>query len=312
MNTQSQTKPKAILLFGPTAVGKTALTENLFSKGFEIINADSVQVYRGLDIGSAKPSEALMAQIPHHLVNIRDPWEDYSVGEFVHDADDAIKDISSRGLIPLITGGTAYYFRHLLYGAPKTPPSDAETRKSVEKEIEEKGKDWAYEYLEDIDPVAAEKINKNDIYRVSRAIEVYRASGKPLSSFTLSKEVRKDIDFIVIGLERDREELKKRIRLRVDEMFETGLYDEIKRLMKEGAEATWPSMEAIGYREFFTAAFEGECSISTIKEEIVKASEQYARRQITFFSSFSTARFFHPDDQKGIADYLHEKGIATD
>ena len=311
MNIQSR-KPKAVLLFGPTAVGKTALTESLFSKGFEIVNADSIQVYRGLDIGSAKPSETLQRLIPHHLVDIRDPWEEYTVGDFVSDADAAINDISSRGRIALVTGGTAYYFRHLLYGAPRTPVSDPAIRKEVESEIAEKGNAWAHGYLSMIDPVAASRIAINDTYRISRAMEVYRISGRPLSSFELATEERNDVDFIVIGLCRDKAELDERIRVRVDMMFSEGLYDEVKRLIRGGARASWPAMEAIGYREFFTAAESGEATLSSIRDDIIKSSIRYAKRQMTFFSSFRSCRFFHPDDISAIASYLRLRGVDID
>ena len=172
-------RPKAVVLTGPTAVGKTAMTEELFSHGFEIINADSVQIYRGLDIGSAKPDKALMGKIPHHLIDIKDPWEDYSSGDFVHDAEDAMSSIWSRGNIPLITGGTMYYIKHLVYGAPSTPAADASIRKAVRDEIDDKGLEWAFSYLQDIDPVSASRIGRNDDDRISRAIEVFRTSGKP-------------------------------------------------------------------------------------------------------------------------------------
>ena len=312
LNTQSRQKPKAVLLFGPTAVGKTSLTENLFSRGFEIINADSVQVYRGLDIGSAKPSLSLQRLIPHHLIDIREPWEDYSVGEFVADADKAILEISSRGNIPLVTGGTAYYFRHLLYGAPKTPKADPVIRSEVEDEIRKKGKEWAHSYLSSVDPLSASRISCNDVYRVSRAIEVFRMTGKPLSSFSLSAEERSDVDFITIGLMRDRKELSERIRLRISMMFSEGMYDEMKRLIREGASPSWPSMEGIGYREFFDAMECGECTLSSIMDDIARSSEKYAKRQMTFFSSFSSARFFHPDDHEGIKGYLLSRGIDID
>ena len=139
---RAATRNKAVVLTGPTAVGKTALTDSLFSKGFEIINADSVQIYRGLDIGSAKPSEDLQRRIPHHLIDIRDPWEDYSSGDFVNDALAAMKGIWERGNIPLITGGTMYYIKHLVYGPPETPPADPAVREAVAAECREKGGEW--------------------------------------------------------------------------------------------------------------------------------------------------------------------------
>ena len=314
LNTEKRTtrKNKAVVLFGPTAVGKTAMTEALFSSSAEIINADSVQVYRGLDIGSAKPDKELRERIPHHLLDIRDPWEQYTAGDFVRDTEALIPEIISRGKLPLITGGTAYYFRQLVYGPSKAPQSDPLVREEVKREIAEKGASWAYSYLELIDPVSHSRINENDIYRISRAIEVYRTSGKPLSSFSVSSSPREDIDFVLICLVRDRSELKERIRLRVDQMFIEGLYGEIRALVEKGAVASWPGMQGIGYREFFDAMECGEASLGTIKEDIIKSTEQYAKRQMTFFRSFSSCRFFHPDDLDGIRSYLSVEGICLD
>ena len=290
--TKTARRNKAVVLFGPTAVGKTALTEELFSSGFEIVNADSVQVYRGLDIGSAKPGSRLRVSIPHHQL--------------------CISDISSRSHIPLITGGTAYYFRSLVYGPSAAPPSDEAVRIAVRQEMERKGIAWAHSYLASVDPVSASRIAIGDTYRISRAIEVYRCSGQPLSSFALPSRPRSDIDFIIIGLDRDRTELRSRIRERVDEMFREGLYDEIRRLMDMGAGRAWPAMRAIGYREFLDAAESGEVSLPVIKDDIVRSTCQYAKRQMTFFSSFTAARFFHPGDSRGIREYLSSRGIGAD
>lgn len=313
-STQKRTagKSKAVVLFGPTAVGKTAMTEALFSRSAEIINADSVQVYRGLDIGSAKPDDGLRRLIPHHLLDIRDPWEQYTAGDFVRDAELLIPEIEARGKIPLITGGTAYYLKQLVYGPSAAPPSDALIRLSVQEEIAEKGEDWAYDYLQSIDPVSYSRIARRDIYRISRAIEVYRASGRPLSSFPVSLVPRSDIAFILICLTRDKQELDERIRLRVDQMFSQGLYEEVRRLAAMGAEPGWPAMHAIGYREFFEAAEAGEASLSTIRDDIIRSTRQYAKRQMTFFRSFESCQFFHPDDIDSIRSYLALSGISTD
>ena len=312
LNIQKRTarKNKAVVLIGPTAVGKTAMTEALFSHSAEIINADSVQVYRGLDIGSAKPDQKLRELIPHHLVDIRDPWEQYTAGDFVRDAAALIPEIESRGKIPLITGGTGYYIRQLVYGPSSAPPADERIRNEVRDEVARNGKEWAYSYLKEIDPVSYERIEANDLYRITRAIEVYRASGCPLSSFPVSSEP--DDAFVLICLVRDKEELKKRIRLRVGQMFEAGFYEEIRKLFRMGADSSWPAMHAIGYREFIEASESGEASLETIKEEIIRSTEKYAKRQMTFFRSFSSCRFFHPDDTDGIASYLALKGVCTD
>ncbi len=299
-----RTRKKAVVLFGPTAVGKTELTRILFSSGYEIINADSVQVYRGLSIASAKPDEEIRREIRHHLVDIRDPWEEYSAGDFCSDASSLINEINERGRIPLITGGTAYYFRMLMYERESTPRCDDGVRKKVRNLLEKEGADYLYSELERVDEVSYSRISRNDIYRITRALEVYYQTGRPLSSYTLSDRLRSDIDFIVIGLEREKEDLKKRIHQRIEMMFESGAEDEIRSLISSGAEKNWPAMSAIGYREWFDALESGEMSLRGIKKAIENNSVKYAKRQMTFFRSFSGCRWFHPSDIEGIGEYL--------
>ena len=302
---------RAVVLFGPTAVGKTALTEELFSKGFEIINADSVQVYRYLDIASAKPEKELMEKIPHHLVDIRFPWEQYNSGDFCKDAERLIKEINERGNIPLITGGTAYYFKQLLYGPSSTPESNPKTREEIQRTIDDIGLDKAYEMLMSLDMEAAKKIDKNDRYRISRALEVIKDTGRPLSSFPVSDTLREDIDFVIIGLKREKKELEERIRKRVDIMFDSGAVREMKTLLSMGADLSWPGMQGIGYREWFNAIESGEVNISIIKDMIIRSSIKYAKRQMTFFSSFSDTAWFSPNDTKEIKGYLEKRNIMV-
>ena len=300
-----------MVLFGPTAVGKTALTEELFSKGFEIINADSVQVYRFLDIASAKPEKELVEKIPHHLVDIRFPWEQYNSGDFCKDAERLIKEINERGNIPLITGGTAYYFKQLLYGPSSTPESNPKTREEIQRTIDDIGLDKAYEMLMSLDMEAAKKIDKNDRYRISRALEVIKDTGRPLSSFPVSDTLREDIDFVIIGLKREKKELEDRIRKRVDIMFDSGAVREMKALLSMGADLSWPGMQGIGYREWFNAMESGEVNISIIKDMIIRSSIKYAKRQMTFFSSFSDTLWFSPNDTKEIKEYLKVRNIIV-
>ena len=300
-----------MVLFGPTAVGKTALTEELFSKGFEIINADSVQVYRFLDIASAKPEKELVEKIPHHLVDIRFPWEQYNSGDFCKDAERLIKEINERGNIPLITGGTAYYFKQLLYGPSSTPESNPKTREEIQRTIDDIGLDKAYEMLMSLDMEAAKKIDKNDRYRISRALEVIKDTGRPLSSFPVSDTLREDIDFVIIGLKREKKELEERIRKRVDIMFDSGALREMKALLSMGADLSWPGMQGIGYREWFNAMESGEVNISIIKDMIIRSSIKYAKRQMTFFSSFSDTLWFSPNDIEKIKGYLEERNIIV-
>ena len=302
---------RAVVLFGPTAVGKTALTEELFSKGFEIINADSVQVYRFLDIASAKPEKELVEKIPHHLVDIRFPWEQYNSGDFCKDAERLINEINERGNIPLITGGTAYYFKQLLYGPSSTPESNPKTREEIQRTIDDIGLDKAYEMLMSLDMEAAKKIDKNDRYRISRALEVIKDTGRPLSSFPVSDTLREDIDFVIIGLKREKKELEERIRKRVDIMFDSGAVREMKTLLSMGANLSWPGMQGIGYREWFNAMESGEVNISIIKDMIIRSSIKYAKRQMTFFSSFSDTVWFSPNDIEKIKGYLEERNIIV-
>ena len=300
-----------MVLFGPTAVGKTALTEELFSKGFEIINADSVQVYKYLDIASAKPEKELVEKIPHHLVDIRFPWEQYNSGDFCKDAERLIKEINERGNIPLITGGTAYYFKQLLYGPSSTPESNPKTREEIQRTIDDIGLDKAYEMLMSLDMEAAKKIDKNDRYRISRALEVIKDTGRPLSSFPVSDTLREDIDFVIIGLKREKKELEERIRKRVDIMFDSGAVREMKALLSMGADPSWPGMQGIGYREWFYAMESGEVNISIIKDMIIRSSIKYAKRQMTFFSSFSDTLWFSPNDIEKIKEYLEKRNIMV-
>ncbi len=259
---------RILFLFGPTAVGKTALLRDFFSDGFEVVNADSVQVYRGLDIGSAK--KPLPESPRHHLIDILEPDEAFNVASFIRLADEACRDILSRGLTPVLSGGTAYYFKHFLYGLSEAPEVDPDVRASVGQWMKSLGngreaREAAHARLAEVDPVSAARINVNDVYRITRAIEVYLQTGLPLSSFALPSAPRGGMKPLVIGLYREKEDLSSRIRLRVDEMFRMGLTEEIRRLLAAGASSRWQSMGAIGYREFIEA-LEADSGDSDIPE----------------------------------------------
>ena len=311
MNLSTTQGNKVIFLFGPTAVGKTQLLFDFFSGTGEVVNADSVQVYRHLDIGSAKADKSITDRIPHHLIDILDPWESWNVADFIRMADKACRDIWSRGRIPVISGGTAFYFKHFMYGLSDAPQSDPETRRAVELYIRDQGLDKAYGYLQEIDPVSAGRINRNDSYRISRAIEVYRSSGRPLSDFALPTVPRNGMDILSIGLLRDREELKERIRRRVDIMFGQGIVGEIRKLLDMGADRSWQSMQGIGYSEFLERvstveeldALNAE-ELEQIREKIVSDSIHYAKRQMTFFRSFQDVNWINPEDKKTLSDTI--------
>lgn len=309
MNTVSSTNRTlhplpVVIVFGPTAVGKTDLLLSLFTKNAEVINADSMQIYRKLDIGTAKPSPAVRNELPHHLIDIRNPDEQFSAGNFVRAADKLIAEIWDRGKIPVISGGTAFYFRNFLYGLPEAPAAYPDIRRDVQKSVETHGIAHAYELLSHVDPVSASRISINDRYRIERALEVFQGSGRPLSSFELPHIYRDKFKMLLFGLNRPRQKLYDRIDRRVDMMFLNGLETEVASLISEGYTSTDPGMRGIGYHEFMTMRREGCISISDIKDKIKKNSRNYAKRQLTFFRSFHAVHWIHPDESSELSSMI--------
>ena len=299
---------KVLALFGPTACGKTELVSRLFiddgrplSVPAVLVSADAVQVYRGLDIGSAKPDAALRGRFPHELIDILDPSEPFSVGDFTRLADEACERAVARGVLPVLSGGTAYYIRAFIMGAPPAPPSDPVTRASVAADLACRGAAALWEELSRVDPASASRIAPADAYRICRALEVHRASGRPLSSFVPSREPRARWDVLCVGLERPREELYARIGRRVDAMVAAGLEDELRSLLAAGYGPGDPGMRAIGYAEFLSAA-PGDSRESVI-ERIKMNTRRYAKRQCTFMRSLPGVRWLrmHDDDPAGDA-----------
>jgi tRNA dimethylallyltransferase len=285
-----------IILFGPTASGKTEILERLFVDGglgfsAEIISADSMQVYRGMDIGTAKVSREVRKRLPHHLIDICDPREQFDAAEFIRLADQACIDISSRGKIPVISGGTGFYLKNFIQGLSEAPPADLEIRKQLEAERKQFGIERLAEELKACDPVSAARIHINDEYRLLRALEVYRSSGQPLSSFAASgsREHRPSYCFFTIGLTCSREILYERINLRCANMFRGGLADEVRALHEAGYKPSDPGLKAIGYKEFFVHDETGSVQLSKdlteVERLIARNSRRYAKRQILYFSS---------------------------
>lgn len=295
MSRKKSSRAPVVCLFGPTAVGKTDLLYRYFSDGYQVINADSMQVYTSCDIGSAKPTQEILTRIEHHLIDIVHPSCQYTVGQFVGDALQAIELIQQRGKRVVVSGGTAYYIQHLLYGLPESPKADPEVRLQLERELAECGKQALYQELERIDPPSAQTIHPNDTYRVLRALEIYRSSGNPRSSFR-QKAVKPQIPYLCIGLMREEKELHARIARRVELMFEQGLEDELCRLLAMGATESWPAMKGIGYSEFFSWFRGAPWSRADLKNQIVLHSRQYAKRQRTFFSRLPDVHWVHPED----------------
>jgi len=261
---------------------------------FEIINTDSMQVYRGMDIGTAKPEPELRAEIPHHLIDICDPTEQFEVGRFVSEADRLCGEIRARGRYPLLCGGTAFYFYHFVYGLPETPPADPEIRRQLQERVERQGVDALREELERVDPRAAAKIAQKDIKRVLRALEVFYTTGRQLSSFQRSGGERTGYRFLPLGLYRPRDELYRRIDARVEQMWQAGLPEEVRGLMERGYREEDPGMKGIGYREFFHFRRVGEYTAKDLLERIQRDTRRYAKRQLTFFRRIDRADWYDP------------------
>ena len=284
MKAMQESKIPVIVIFAPTASGKTALTKELFSKKgshfifkAEIISADSQAVYKGMDIGTAKPEPELQKLIPHHLIDIRTPDQQYNVSDFVDDADRLCKEIYERGNIPVVCGGTGFYIRNFLYGVPKTPVSDDVLRNKLKQRIEQEGNEALYKELQKIDPQSAKKIHPNDAYRICRALEVYYLTGKTRTSFSLEPKLREQFDFTFIVLEPPREILYERIAQRVDIMLEQGLEQEVKSLQAAGYTKDSPGLKAIGYHEWFEHTSKEE-----VRKSIIHNSRKYAKKQYTY------------------------------
>lgn len=277
-------KIPVIVIFAPTASGKTALTRELFSPqsshfvlNAEIISADSQAVYKKMDIGTAKPDESLCKIIPHHLINLVNPDVQFTVADFIQKADDECKSIFKRQKIPVVCGGTGFYIRNFLFGLPKTPQSSEKIRNHLQNRIKSEGNEALYAELCVIDPKSAEKIHINDSYRICRALEVFYTTGKTRSSYQIEQKIRENYDFLFIILEPPKELLLKRIYERVDKMFEMGLEKEILNLKSEGYDENSPGMKAIGYREWFLYDDKAK-----IREEIKRNSWKYAKKQFTY------------------------------
>jgi tRNA dimethylallyltransferase len=289
-------KEKVIIVVGPTAVGKTKLSIDLAHEvNGEIISADSMQVYKGFDIGSAKPSEEEKEGVVHHLLDHVDPFSEYSVSDYKREAKACIRSILDKNKTPIVTGGTGLYVNALLYDMDfsKAPRDDA-YRESLEALEKDKGVDVLYDMLKAVDPKSCEKIHKNNIRKVIRALEVYHVTGQTINDFSSDLKASEDYDYILIGLTRNRKRLYVRINKRVDLMLEAGLIDEVKKLKDLGLSASNASMQGIGYKEvmpFINERYDYEAMASTIKQN----TRRYAKRQMTWFRRYEDMHWFDFD-----------------
>ena len=280
-------KPDCLVICGPTASGKTALAVALAQRlNGEVVSADSMQVYRGMDIGTAKPTKEEMQGVPHHMLDVADPWENYSVSRYVTDAIPVMDDILARGKLPIVAGGTGLYIDHLMAGRQFAPfdPHAAQVREQLQQQAREEGLEPLREKLAQVDPQAAQRLHPNDEKRIIRALEVYLTTGKTITQHNLeSQAIPPRYHPLTIGLDFEaRPNLWKRIDQRVDVMMEQGLEEEVRRLLEEGIPPTCTAMQAIGYKEIAAALQQGRPAWEGA-EEVKLRSRQYAKRQLTWF-----------------------------
>ena len=275
----------ALLLMGPTGGGKSDLAVRLArSLPFEIISVDSAQVYRGMDIGTAKPDRETRRAVPHHLIDIRDPAMNYSAGEFVGDASRAMREIWQRGRQPLLVGGTMLYFHALTWGLADLPEGDLQVRAQIDAEAAAAGWASVHQELARVDPEAAARIHVNDPQRIQRALEVYRVTGAPITRLQQSRSSVfagvKVMEFALAPLERA--VLHERIEARFQAMLAAGLLDEVRGLRERSdLRAEHPSMRAVGYRQVWRY-LAGQCGFEEAKQQAIAATRQLAKRQLTW------------------------------
>ncbi|MGV3266250.1 tRNA (adenosine(37)-N6)-dimethylallyltransferase MiaA [Cytobacillus pseudoceanisediminis] len=289
-------KEKLAVLIGPTAVGKTKLSI-LLAKSFnaEIISGDSMQIYKSMDIGTAKIKEEEMEGIPHHLIDIKNPEDPFSAAEFQELVRSKITEITSRGKLPMIVGGTGLYIQSVIYDYQfSDAPSDEEFRKTLEERAEREGNDALFKELLAIDPESAEKIHPNNIRRVVRALEIYHCTGKTMSQYQENQDPALLYDTALIGLTMDRDTLYERINLRVEIMMKEGLLEEVRALYDLGLKDC-QSIQAIGYKELYEY-FNGRVSLEDAVGNLKQNSRRYAKRQLTWFRNKMNVEWFDMSD----------------
>jgi tRNA dimethylallyltransferase len=291
-----------IAVVGPTAIGKTELSLNIAEQFCgEIIGVDSMQIYRYMDIGTAKPTRAERSRIAHHLIDVVDPDEKYSVGRYVKDAEYSINKIRQNSNIPILVGGTGLYLRSLLQGLFEIEADSPNIRSILkEKSQSEAGRNKLYEELCRVDPESAKRIHQNDTQRLVRALEIYQTTGIPWTQHLHNKSMSaKFSNVIKIGLTCDRESLYQRINKRVQVMIAQGLKEEVQMLLKMGFHEELNSMQAIGYRHMI-AHLSGKWDIEKTKEMLARDTRHYAKRQYTWFKNDSEIEWFQVDEHDKI------------
>lgn len=312
--------PKILVICGPTASGKTALAVELALRHRgEVVSADSMQIYRRMDIGTAKPTQAEMRGVPHHMLDVADPEEDFSVARYVDMAAKCVDDILSRGRLPILAGGTGLYIDSLLSGRTFAPfQPDSPLRGELEEQLRREGGAAMLARLAQVDPDSAARLHPNDEKRIVRALEVYQSTGKTITQHNLETQAippRYDALTLALAFER-REDMWSRIDRRVDQMMDQGLVAEVQGLLDSGVPAKCTAMQAIGYKEMAAALLSGG-DVRSAAEEIQLRSRQYAKRQLTWFRRNKAARWLlwgrEPDFEAALqtsTEYMEEFGLV--
>jgi tRNA dimethylallyltransferase len=296
-------RPKIVIILGATAVGKSAVALRLAEiVNGEIVNADSQQVYRHMDIGTGKPSKADRERVQHHLIDIVAPNEEFNAALFRRLATDSIRQIHARERKVIVCGGTGLYLRALTHGLFEGPGQDPDVRNSLEQEIANSGLGILYERLEKIDPTVGATIHRNDRQRIIRALEVYQLTGRPLSAWQKEHGFQEDpFDILKIGLLRERAELYDLINLRSERIIEDGLLEEVRGLVKRGFDLDLKPLRSVGYRQM-GQVLRGTQSMDDAVEEMKQETRRLAKRQLTWFRRDEEVCWFHPNEKLAIIE----------
>jgi tRNA dimethylallyltransferase len=294
-----------VVILGPTGVGKSGVALGLAARfRGEIINADSMQVYRGFDIGTDKPSPADRLAVLHHLLDIAEPGDQFTAADFVDGALVAMAGIHARGGLPFIVGGTGLYIKALLDGLFPGPARNPEVRRRLEAEASTAGLEALFRRLETVDPAYAIKVRARDRIRIIRALEVFETTGIPISEhFRGTESFVKGVRQVRIGLELDRPALVRRIEERVDRMFAAGLVEEVERLLARGVPAGAPAFKGLGYKQVLSF-IRNEIGLDEARDLVKRETRRYAKRQMTWFRKMSGISWFAPGDRSGLEDHV--------
>jgi tRNA dimethylallyltransferase len=299
-------KQKLLVIIGPTAVGKTKLSIEMAKRYHgEIISGDSMQIYRGMDIGTAKITKDEMEGIPHHLINIKEPFENFSVAEFQLLVRDKISEIAKKGKLPIIVGGTGLYIQSVIYDYQFSDvPGDESFRLQLEERVRDIGNEALYKELMEIDPGSASQIHPNNVRRVIRALEIFHLTGKTMQDFQSTQQPNLLYNTALVGLTMERENLYDRINSRVDLMVEEGLLAEVKSLYQQGLRDC-QSIQAIGYKEIYEY-LDGDVTLEEAVEKLKQNSRRYAKRQLTWFRNKMEVEWFDMTDVKNFSKKITE------